>query len=105
MRSLKVALLALALTACAGDPPAVVAQKNLITACNGVATALISLAGYRQTGKLNADTIQAVDQIRQVAEPICTGPMPVDVQGALTSVQAALLRLQTIQAATKGAAP
>lgn len=73
----------LSLYACAGDK-AIPAKAELLT-CESYASALASLAGFKDAGKLNAGTIAIVDHVRDTLNPICLGPTP-DVDATVKDV-------------------
>lgn len=94
-----VLVLALILAGCQGGPsPA----QLVTTGCQSYASLLFSLAGFRQAGKLTPSQVAAVDQTRQVVNPICSSPTPpTDANMALAQIQGAIDQFASIQAGVK----
>lgn len=46
--------------------------------CTGYAKALESLAVHKKAGSLSPETIAAVDEVRNIANPVCTGQIDPD---------------------------
>ncbi len=86
MKSLVIAF-AIVLAACSGTaPPA----AQLATACNSLATAYLTAAGYRAQGKLSAAQVKALTDLEPIAFSSCDkAHPPTDVTSALAAVVAA----------------
>ena len=94
----------LMLSACAalGGPQAT--QKGMITACNGYASALTTLAIYNMNGKLSKSQVDSINQANKIVHPLCTAPdMVSNPQQATVMIQNAIMTLTTIQSQVKGA--
>jgi hypothetical protein len=88
----------LALGSCAGQPP----LAQLASACDGLASAYLTAAGYAAQGKLAPDQIQALRNLEIPAKAACSKDNPpADAAGALAVVVNAAQRVALVNAGVK----
>ncbi len=89
---------ALFVAACANVP----VEAQLATACNSMATAYLTAAGYRAQHKLSDDAIKTLTDLEAPALAACNkSAPPTDLNSALTSVNAWLQKWALIEAGVK----
>lgn len=71
-------------------------QQQLQISCDGVATTVRVLAGYRAAGKLSASQIETVESLRPTTIALCNGSVT-DYQSALLVMSNSAFRLLTIR--------
>jgi hypothetical protein len=78
-----------------------VTQKTLITACQGLATAENSIAGFIDAGQIKVESFSTIDKARASGEAFCNpdAPVPTDLNGATNQVLAATAALVALQPA------
>lgn len=72
-------------------------QKSLLVACQGYSSTLVTLAGFRAGGKLDADEIATVDALRPTLNAICLDGDFTTTESALNSVENAMFQLIQIE--------
>ena len=92
-----IAFLALFLTACAG----LSAEKQLLVACQGYASTLTTLAGFKAAGKLGAQEIASVDALRPSLNIICLDGNWTNASAALDIVEDAMFQLIILENANE----
>lgn len=90
--------LLLSVSACAALTGPQADTKGLISACNGYAATLTTLAVANMNGKLSKPQVDTVNQVNSVVHPICSDPKMVsDPTHAKTKIESEILQLTLIQ--------
>lgn len=91
-------VLLVGLSACSGNSEkGLSAAEGALSTCQGYATALNTLASFREAGKLSKGQINIVDDAIDYVGPYCKGPAPdVDAKLKDVAVDAGVRVLQSV---------
>lgn len=93
----------LSLSACAALTGPQASVKGLISACNGYASTLTTLAVANMNGQLSKGQVDTINQVNAIVKPLCTAPsMDQNQAQAISEVQSAMIKLATVQTQIKG---
>ena len=99
IRNLVLALLPLALVACATTPGSGPSPQTVFAGtCTAYTGALTALTPLKAAGKLSAGQIATINTVNATVTPLCEGPLPSNPTQEMTSLNNALAALAAIKA-------